>query len=116
VTTDVSKVELKVPRDRNASLEPVTVPKRGRRLEGLSAQVISLYAKDMSTGDIQAHLAVLYGTDISRDTLAGPEGVKRSSRLVPRWDSRTAPSDRVAAFRTLVESAENPVSGPGVGA
>src|SRR6516162_8739550 len=60
VTTDIGKVELRVPRDRNASFEPVSVAKGQRRLEGLSAQVISLYAKGMSTGDIQSHLLEIY--------------------------------------------------------
>lgn len=70
VTTDIGKVSLRVPRDRNASFEPVTIPKGQRRLDGLSSQVISLYAKGMSTGDIQAHLAQIYGTEISRDTIS----------------------------------------------
>lgn len=70
VTTDIGKVGLRVPRDRNSSFEPVTVPKGKRRLDGLSAQVISLYAKGMSTGDIQAHLLEMYGTEISRDTIS----------------------------------------------
>jgi putative transposase len=70
VTTDVGKVELRVPRDRNASFDPVTVPKGQRRLTGLSSNVISLYAKGMTTGDIQAHLAEIYGTEISRDTIS----------------------------------------------
>jgi transposase-like protein len=70
VTTEIGKVDLVVPRDRNGSFEPVTVPKGQRRLEGLNANVISLYAKGMTTGDIQAHLSEIYGTDISRDTIS----------------------------------------------
>jgi putative transposase len=70
VTTEVGKVELRVPRDRNASFAPVTVRKGQRRLDGLTGNVISLYAKGMTTGDIQAHLAEIYGTDISRDTIS----------------------------------------------
>ena len=70
VTTEIGKVDLRVPRDRNASFDPVTVPKGQRRLDGLSGNVISLYAKGMTTGDIQAHLAEIYGTDISRDTIS----------------------------------------------
>jgi putative transposase len=70
VTTDIGKVGLRVPRDRNASFEPASVPKGQRRLDGLSAQVISLYAKGLSTGDIQAHLLEIYGTEISRDTIS----------------------------------------------
>ena len=56
VSTEIGDVELRVPRDRNATFEPVTVPKHTRRLEGLAANVISLYAKGLTTGDIQSHL------------------------------------------------------------
>jgi putative transposase len=70
VTTEVGKVELRVPRDRNSSFAPVTVRKGQRRLDGLTGSVISLYAKGMTTGDIQAHLAEIYGTEISRDTIS----------------------------------------------
>jgi putative transposase len=70
VTTEIGKVDLRVPRDRNASFEPVTVPKGQRCLEGLSGNVISLYARGMTTGDIRAHLAEIYGTEISRDTIS----------------------------------------------
>ena len=41
VTTDIGKVDLRVPRDRNATFDPVTVPKGQRRLDGLAGQVIS---------------------------------------------------------------------------
>ena len=70
VTTEVGKVDLRVPRDRNASFDPQTVRKGQRRLDGLTGNVISLYAKGMTTGDIQAHLAEIYDTDISRDTIS----------------------------------------------
>jgi putative transposase len=70
VTTEIGDVELAMPRDRNASFEPVTVPKGARRLDGLSGNVISLYAKGLTTGDIQAHLLEIYGTEISRDTIS----------------------------------------------
>jgi putative transposase len=70
VTTEVGKVELRVPRDRNSSFAPVTVRKGQRRLDGLTGNVISLYAKGMTTGDIQAHLVEIYGTEISRDTIS----------------------------------------------
>ena len=70
VTTEVGTVELRVPRDRNSSFAPVTVRKGQRRLDGLTGNVISLYAQGMTTGDIQAHLAEIYGTEISRDTIS----------------------------------------------
>jgi putative transposase len=70
VTTEIGEVDLRVPRDRNGTFEPVTVPKFERRLDGLSGNVISLYAKGMTTGDIQAHLFEIYDTDISRETIS----------------------------------------------
>lgn len=70
VTTEIGQVRLDVPRDRNSTFEPVTIPKGQRRLDGLSDNVISLYAKGMTTGDIQQHLLEIYGTEISRDTIS----------------------------------------------
>jgi len=70
VTTDVGAVELRMPRDRDGTFDPATVPKHQRRLDGLSGNVISLYAKGMTTGDIQAHLWEIYGTEISRETIS----------------------------------------------
>src|ERR1700690_3898657 len=70
VITDVGDVELAVPRDRNGTFDPQTVPKHQRRLDGLTGNVISLYAKGMTTGDIQAHLLEIYGTEISRETIS----------------------------------------------
>lgn len=70
VTTDVGPVEVQMPRDRLGTFEPVTIPKHVRRLNGLTGNVISLYAKGMTTGDIQTHLAEMYDTDISRETIS----------------------------------------------
>ena len=70
VTTEIGEVDLAVPRDRLGTFEPATVPKHQRRLDGLSGNVISLYAKGMTTGDIQAHLEEIYGTTVSRETIS----------------------------------------------
>lgn len=70
VTTEIGQVTIDVPRDRAGTFDPVLVPKGQRRLDGLDANVISLYAKGMTTGDIQVYLAEIYGTEISRDTIS----------------------------------------------
>ncbi len=91
VRTDVGPVELRMPRDRQGTFEPVTVPKHVRRLEGLGANVISLYAKGLTTGEIQAHLAEIYDTEVSRETIS-----KITDQVLPdmvAWQSR--PLDRV---------------------
>jgi len=66
----VGPVDLEVPRDRDASFAPVTVPKRVRRLRGVDEMVVSLVARGMSTGDVQAHLAEVYGTTVSRQQVS----------------------------------------------
>ena len=70
VTTEIGEVDLHVPRDRNGTFEPVTIPKHQRRLDGLAGNVLSLYAKGMTTGDIQSHLFEVYDTTISRETIS----------------------------------------------
>lgn len=70
VTTEVGEVELRVPRDRAGTFEPALVPHGTRRLDGLEAQVVSLYASGLTTGEIQGHLAEIYGTSVSKDTIS----------------------------------------------
>jgi putative transposase len=70
VKTDTGEIDIEVPRDRNANFEPKLIGKRRTRITGLDDVVLSLYAKGMSVRDIQAHLQVLYGTEISRDLIS----------------------------------------------
>jgi putative transposase len=70
VLTDVGPVQIEVPRDRDASFEPAIVAKRQRRLGGVDDLVISLVAKGLTTGEVQAHLAEIYGAQVSRDTIS----------------------------------------------
>src|SRR6516225_3156939 len=70
VITDVGPVEITVPRDRDASFAPKIVAKRQRRLSGVDDLVISLVAKGLTTGEVQAHLAEVYGAEVSRDTIS----------------------------------------------
>ncbi len=70
VTTESGPVEVRVPRDRNGSFEPKVIPKHSRRLDGFDEKVLSMYARGMSTRDIQGHLRELYGTDVSADLIS----------------------------------------------
>jgi len=70
VRTEIGDVPISVPRDRNGSFEPVTVPVGQRRLSGLDDMVVSLYAKGLTTGDIAAHLDDIYSTSIDRSTIS----------------------------------------------
>jgi len=68
--TEVGPVPIDVPRDRDGSFEPQIVRKRQRRLSGVEDMVLSLSAKGLTTGEISAHLAEVYGADVSRQTIS----------------------------------------------
>ena len=70
VHTEVGQVSIGVPRDRNGTFEPRLVPKHTRRLEGFNEAIVSLYARGMTTGDIQGHLRQLYGAEVSRELIS----------------------------------------------
>ena len=71
VLTDAAgEVDIDVPRDRDGSFEPVIVRKRQRRLCDVDAVVLSLYAKGLTTGEISAHFAEVYGASVSKDTVS----------------------------------------------
>ena len=70
VLTDVGPVEITVPRDRDGSFEPRIVKKRQKRLTGVDEMVISLAAKGLTTGEVQAQLSEVYGADVSRQTIS----------------------------------------------
>src|SRR6266536_391535 len=70
VITEVGPVEISVPRDRDGTFEPVIVRKRQRRLMGVEDLVVSLVAKGLTTGEVAAHPAEVYGTQVSRQTIS----------------------------------------------
>ena len=70
VTDNCGEIEVVVPRDRDGSFEPQLVRKRQRRLSDVDEIVLSLYAKGLTTGEISAHFADVYGASVSKDTVA----------------------------------------------
>jgi transposase-like protein len=71
VLTEASgQVEIGVPRDRAGAFEPRIVKKRQRRLNGVDEMVLSLYAKGLTTGEISAHVAEIYGASVSEETIS----------------------------------------------
>lgn len=65
VKTDAGEIPVSVPRDRNATFEPVTVPKHSRRLDGFNNLVCGLLSRGMTTRDVCAQLQETYGLQIS---------------------------------------------------
>src|SRR4051794_12061304 len=70
VLTEIGPVEIEVPRDRDASFDPVIVRKRQRRLDGIDEIVLSLTARGLTTGEVAAHFDEVYGAKVSRDTVS----------------------------------------------
>ena len=70
LTDTTGAVDLDVPRDRAATFEPQIVKKRQRRLSGVDEVVLSLYAKGLTTGEISAHFAEIYGASVSKETIS----------------------------------------------
>src|SRR5215211_162207 len=91
VLTDIGPVVIEVPRDRNGTFEPKLVRKRQRRLSGVDDLVVSLVAKGLTTGEVQAHLAEIYGAEVSRETIS--KITDRVLEGMADWQAR--PLDRV---------------------
>ncbi len=70
VLTDDGHVEVTIPRDRQARFDPVLIGKYQRRLPGFDDKVISLYARGLSTREIQGHLREIYGAEVSPDLIS----------------------------------------------
>ena len=62
---DNGEIEITVPRDRNGEFDPVIVKKYERTIGPIEDKIISMYAKGMTTRDIQSHIQELYGLDVS---------------------------------------------------
>jgi putative transposase len=70
VITDTGRIELEVPRDRQASFDPQLIAKYQRRFPGFDDKIVSMYARGMSTREIVGHLRELYGIEVSPDLVS----------------------------------------------
>jgi putative transposase len=91
VFTDVGPVDIDVPRDRDGTFEPVIVRKRQRRLDSIDNVVLSLTAKGLTSGEIIAHFAEIYGTTVSKETIS--RITDQVIDVMTEWQNR--PLDRV---------------------
>jgi putative transposase len=80
------ELTLNVPRDRLGEFAPLLVQKHQTRLEGFDDKVIAMYARGMTTRDIQAHLKELYGTDVSPQLISNI--TDRVHEDAKAWQSR----------------------------
>jgi len=86
VLTDTGAVELSIPRDRQGRFEPALIEKYQRRFPGFNEKLISLYARGMSTREIQGHLEELYGLEISPELVSAVTDAVLDE--VTQWQNR----------------------------
>jgi len=93
LTEGTGQVGIEVPRDRDGTFEPQIVKKRQRRLSGVEDMVISLSAKGLTTGEISAHFAEIYGASVSKETVS-----RITDRVIEEMQAwQTRPLDEVYA-------------------
>ena len=70
IISNEGQIELKIPRDRNSTFEPTIIKKYEKTLGPIENKIISMYAKGMTTRDIQSHIEEIYGLDVSAMTIS----------------------------------------------
>ena len=96
ISDAAGEVVIDVPRDREGTFEPQIVKKRQRRLTDVDEIVLSLYAKGLTTGEISAHFAEIYGASVSKETIS-----RITDRVVAEmqdWAARPLDGVYVAVF------------------
>jgi putative transposase len=83
---DFGEVEIEVPRDREGEFEPKIVGKHQRRFTGFDDKILSMYARGMSTREIQGHLLEIYNVEVSASLIS--EVTDAVVEEVRQWQSR----------------------------
>lgn len=94
VTSSMGEIELDIPRDRQGDFEPRIVKKHQTDISSIEDQVLSMYAKGMTTRDISDHLGSVYGVDASAEMIS-----RMTDKILPmakEWQNR--PLDRKYAI------------------
>jgi len=86
VKGDFGEIKIEVPRDRNADFEPKIIPKNQTRFPGFDEQILSMYARGMTTRDIAGHLKQIYKVDVSADLIS--EVTDSVMQEVQEWQNR----------------------------
>src|SRR5580704_16644901 len=86
VSGEFGEIQVETPRDRNSSFEPQILKKHQRRWEGFDDKVVSMYARGMSTREIQGHLQEMYGVEVSPTLIS--EVTEAVMEEVKAWQNR----------------------------
>ena len=96
VTSEYGEQEIITPRDRHGEFEPLVVKKHQSNVTGIEDQIIALYAKGVSTRDIQDHLENLYGIEVSPTLISNV--TNKIVPLIKEWQNRPLQSVYAVVF------------------
>jgi len=96
VKSSFGEIDIAVPRDRNGTFEPRIIKKRQTNISSFDQKIISMYAKGMTTRDIQDHVLEIYGADISPTMIS--HITEKVLSIANEWQSRPLESLYLAAF------------------
>src|SRR5450631_3410679 len=108
VMTKTSKLDLRIPRDREGRFDPKLIARYQRRFPGFDEKIVSMYARGMIVSEIQGHLLELYGLEVSPDLISTVTDAVLET--VAEWQNR--PLEASYPFLRCV-AGQNPGRGPG---
>ena len=83
---DFGELEIEVPRDRTSTFEPLILPKHQTRFTGFDDKIVSLYARGMTTREIEGHLKEIYGVEVSPGLIS--QVTEAVNEEVKTWQNR----------------------------
>ena len=107
--TETSKLDLRIPRDREGTFDPKLIARYQRRFPGFDEKIVSMYARGMTVREIQGHLLELYGLEVSPDL--DFDGHRRGSGDGGRMAEPASGTDVSAAFFSRRAAGQNPRRG-----
>jgi putative transposase len=100
VRSELGEIELDIPRDRNGEFDPIIVKKHQKNISGIEEQIIGLYAKGISTREIQDHLQRLYGIDASPALISNI--TNKLMPIIKEWQNRPLHSIYAVVFMDAI--------------
>jgi len=101
LTTSNGEIKIQIPRDREGEYEPMLVKKHQTNLTGdIEEKILSMYAKGMTTGDIEAHIREIYGLSVSDSTIS-----RVTDKILPvvrEWQTRPLESMYAVVFMDAI--------------
>lgn len=99
--TTLGDIDISIPRDRKGEFEPQIIKKQQTTLSGdIEEKILSMYAKGMTTGDIESHIREIYGIDVSDSTIS-----RVTDKILPvvrEWQSRPLESIYAVVFMDAI--------------